>query len=74
MEEELVTITSTSQGTREEGAGSLLHKMWTSSDCFDVTLVTGDGEQVFAHKAVLSSCRFDLKDACYIVKTWTILG
>ena len=44
----------------EEG-GSLLRKMFTGSDCFDVTLVTGDGQQVFAHKAVLSTCRFYFK-------------
>ena len=72
MEEELVTITSTSHGIGEEG-GSLLHKMWTSSDCFDVTLVSGDGQQVFAHKAVLSLCRFDLKDVLNMVKNDTIL-
>ena len=53
MEKEVVTITS----TKEEGE-SLLQKMFTSSDCFDVTLVSGDGQQVFAHKAVLSMCRF----------------
>merc|ERR1719430_2102194 len=55
MGEEVVTITSTSHGIKEEG-GSLLRKMFTTSDCFDVTLVTGDGQQVFAHKAVLSTC------------------
>ena len=54
---------------RDEGweEGSLLQKMFTTSDCFDVTLVCGDGQQVFAHKAVLSTCRFD------IVKIKTIL-
>ena len=72
MDEEVITITSTSHGIKEEG-GSLLQKMLTSSDCFDVTLVSGDGQQVFAHKAVLSSCRFDLKDVLNMVKNDTIL-
>ena len=61
MEKEFVTITSTSHDIKLEG-GSLLQKMLTSSDSFDVTLVSGDGEQIFAHKAVLSTCRFDLKN------------
>ena len=62
MEEELVTISSTNHGIRREGEKSVLEKMWASSDCYDLTLVCGDGQQVFAHRAVLSSCRFDSKD------------
>ena len=64
MEEEVVTISSTSHGIGREGEKSLLEKMWTSRDCFDLTLVCADGQQVFAHRAILSSCRFDLKDVC----------
>ena len=67
MDEEVITITSTSHGIKEEG-GSLLQKMLTSSDCFDVTLVSGDGQQVFAHKAVLSTCRFDLKNTLFKIR------
>ena len=55
MEEEIVQIRQA-----EWDGGSLLQKMFTTSDCFDVTLVCGDGQQVFAHKAVLSTCRFDI--------------
>ena len=62
MEEELVTITSTKHGIEGEEVG-LLQKMWTTSDCFDVTLVNGDGEQVLAHRAVLAACRFVSKNA-----------
>ena len=54
MEEELVTIKSTENGVSREGG--LLQRMWSSSDCFDVTLVSGDGQRVLAHKAVLASC------------------
>ena len=54
MEEELVTINSTKHGVG--GEGGLLQRMWSSSDCFDVTLVSGDGQRVLAHKAVLASC------------------
>ena len=54
MEEELVTIKSTENGVSREGG--LLQRMWSSSDCFDVTLVSGDGQRVMAHKAVLASC------------------
>ena len=57
MEEEVLTITSTSHDI--VGGESLLKKMWSASDCFDLTLVSGDGEKVFAHRAVLSLCRFD---------------
>ena len=64
----MVTISSTSHG-REGGVESLLQKMWSTSDCFDLTLVSGDGQQVFAHKAVLSACRFDLN----MVKNETIV-
>ena len=67
---EVVTISSTSHAIgREGGVESLLQKMWSTSDCFDLTLVSGDGQQVFAHKAVLSACRFDLN----MVKIETIV-
>ena len=62
MEGELVTIASTKHGIGGEEV-SLLQKMWNTSDCFDVTLVGGDGEQVLAHRAVLAACRFVLKNA-----------
>ena len=44
MEEELVTIASTKHGIEGEEVG-VLQKMWNTSDCFDVTLVGGYGEQ-----------------------------
>ena len=62
MEEELVTIASTKHGIEGEEVG-VLQKMFTTSNCFDVTLVGGDGEQVLAHRAVLAACRFVLKNA-----------
>ena len=78
MEEELVTIKSTYHAMHvieREGEKSLLEKMWTTSDCFDITLVCGDGQQVFAHRVVLSSRRFDLKDVHNnMVKNETIFG